>query len=100
MNLVHLREWLRRFGVEPDGVSHPRLAILPGFRFRTNYLTSNSLGAANIEPGRTHQVEGVLLQVSPAALKALDLKEGHPHRYNRINYSGPETPPALLIRQK
>ena len=85
MNLVHLGEWLCRFGVEPEGVSHPRLAILPRFRLRTNYLTSRNLGAANIEPCRGEQVEGVLLSISPAVRAVLRMKEGCPHRYEEIN---------------
>lgn len=85
MNLAHLREWLDRFGVPADGVSSPRQAILPGFRLTTNYLTTASLGAANIEPCRGEQVEGVLLTVSADAGAALRAKEGHPRRYEEIN---------------
>jgi len=98
MCLVHLREWLCRFGVEPDGVSQPRHAILPGFRLRTNYLTSNALGAANIEPSRGQQVEGVLIKASPDALVSLDRKEGHPCRYNRINIEVMVPPSQELIK--
>ncbi len=83
MNIEHLRKWLDRFCVPHEGVSNPRLAILPGFRLRTNYLTMASLGAANIEPCRGQQVEGVLLTVSPDVVAALDLKEGHPRRYRQ-----------------
>ncbi len=83
MNIEHLREWLDRFGVPGDGVSNPRLAILPGFRLRTNYLTTTKKGAANIEPSRGQQVEGVLFTVSPDVVAALDLKEGHPRRYRQ-----------------
>ena len=52
MNTDHLLEWLDRAGVPREEVSHPQRAILPDYRIRTNYLRSNSLGAANIEPCR------------------------------------------------
>ena len=84
MHLTHLQEWIAQFGVPAENVCNPRLAILPGFRFRTNYLTTASLGAANIEPCRDEQVEGVLLRVSPNAVEALRRKEGHPHRYKEV----------------
>lgn len=85
MHLPHLREWLRRFGVEPDAVNDPRRVILPNHRIRTNYLTTSSLGAANIEPSRGEVVEGILLSISPDVQKALRAKEGWPRRYAEID---------------
>ena len=84
MSLPHLREWLRRSGVQPDEVSNPRLAILPRFRIRTNYLTTTGLAAANIEPFPEEHIEGVLLAISTEAHKRLRMKEGNPHRYGEI----------------
>ena len=81
MNLPHLREWLLRNKVDPAGVTNPRHAVLPSFRFRTNYLTASSLGAANVEPSRSKVVEGLLLTVTPDVVEALRVKEGHPRRY-------------------
>lgn len=85
MNLAHLHEWLERLDVPCLGARNPRRAILPGFRIRTNYLTTASLGAANIEPCRGEQVEGVLLQVWQNAVAALRAKEGCPRRYEEID---------------
>lgn len=85
MNTDHLLEWLDRAGVPREEVSHPQRAILPGYRLRTNYLTTSSLGAANIEPCRGEQVEGLLLRISPAVRTVLRMKEGVSHRYEEIN---------------
>ncbi len=82
--LPHLQNWLRRFGVQPSEVSHPRRVILPHFCIRTNYLTGASLGAANIEASRGNAVEGLLLTVSPDAQTAIRAKEGWPRRYEEI----------------
>jgi len=81
LNLPHLRDWLRRCKVDPAGVTNPRHAVLPSYRFRTNYLTASSMGAANIEPSRGKVVEGLLLTISPEVQEALRAKEGHPRRY-------------------
>lgn len=71
MNLPHFEAWLRRFGVQPDGMDSPRRVSRPDYRLRTNYLTSSSLGAANVEPSPGDAVEGLLLAISPEALEAL-----------------------------
>ena len=103
MNLSHLRDWLRRFGVEPEGVSNPRRVILPDHCLRTNSLTASGLGAANVESSPGDVVEGILLAISPEVLEALRAKEGWPHRYDEIAVevvvpSGHRTSPALTYR--
>lgn len=82
MNLKHLRAFLHRFGVGPEGVSDPRHVILPDYRLRTNYLTTSGLGAANIEPCPGDAVEGVLLTITTDVQDALRAKEGWKHRYD------------------
>ncbi len=84
MNLPHLRHWLRRFGVEPEGVVHRHSVILPDFCMRTNYITTSGLGAANIEPCQGDAVEGILLSISPDVQEALRAKEGWPRRYHEV----------------
>jgi len=84
MNLPHLRDWLRRCKVDPAGVTNPRHAVLPSYRFRTNYLTASSLGATNVEPCRGQFVEGLLLTITPEVREALRAKEGHPKRYEEV----------------
>lgn len=82
MNLPHLQDWLRRFGVEPEGVSDPQRAALHNYRLRTNYhSTAHDAGACNIEPARGTVVEGVAMRITSDVLRALNIKEGHPHRY-------------------
>lgn len=103
MNLGHLRDWLRRFGVEPEGATNPRRVLLPDHRLRTNYLTASGWGAANVEPSCDDAVEGILLAISPEAREALRAKEGWPRRYEEtivevILPSNGKTLPALTYR--
>jgi hypothetical protein len=84
LNLSHLRDWLGRFGVQPDGANNPRRVVLLDYRLRTNYLTTSKLGAANIESSPGEVVEGLVFTISTEALEALRAKEGWPHRYDEI----------------
>lgn len=81
LNLPHLSSWVRLFGVNPDEITNPRRAVLGDHQLRTNYLTTNGLGAANIEPAKGGAVEGLQLTITPAVHAALRAKEGHPIRY-------------------
>ncbi len=82
-NLSHLAEYLDTHGVKLDTELKAEYAQLDGYRLRTNYFaSSHGAGACNIELARDHQVEGVVMAITPAMQDVLRLKEGFPHRYH------------------
>lgn len=84
INLPYLRKWLADHGVNPNDLSAPRHAILPGYRLRTNYRSSvHEAGACNIEPAKGQVVEGLVMEITPPIHEALLAKEGCPHRYEQ-----------------
>ena len=56
--------------------------MLRGYRLRTNYFSqAHRAGAANIEPAKGHIVEGIVIEITPAVLDVLRIKEGWPRCY-------------------
>ena len=85
-NLDHLAEYLDTHGVTLDNEQKAEYAQLEGYRLRTNYFASSQgAGACNIELAPDHQVEGVVMAITPAIQNALRVKEGCPHRYEEID---------------
>ena len=86
INIDHLNEYLHTHGVKLDTELQPEHAILQNYRLRTNYFAgSHGAGACNIEyaPGN-NQVEGVVMEITPAIQAALRVKEGYPRCYEEI----------------
>lgn len=84
MNLRHLLEWCQLDTVFLDTELKPQRAVLPGFRFRTNYVSSAGGGAANIEQSKGSCVEGVVLSIPIPMLHLIRRKEGFPFRYREV----------------
>lgn len=84
MNIEDLRDWLEAQGFSRADVAPLGVAVLKDFRLVWNYFsTSRGGGAANVEPFPKSSLYGLLLEVTPAGLEALDKKEGHPKYYSR-----------------
>jgi hypothetical protein len=84
MNRSDLRSWLEANGYDSSLVVDTTPAALDGYDFVWNYFTrSRGAGTANIEPRENAAIWGVLLEIEPGLLKALDRKEGHPYFYSR-----------------
>lgn len=86
INLPHLAALLAEQGVDPDEVVHPRRAVLPKYRLRTNYYScAHRAGACNVEPDEDHHVEGVVMTITDAVHHFLRGKEGFPVCYEEID---------------
>ena len=86
INLLHLATLLAERGVDPDEVSHPRHAVLPHYRLRTNYYScAHRAGACNVEPDADRHVEGVVMTITDAVHHFFRGKEGHPSCYEEID---------------
>ena len=85
LNINHLRDFVTRRGVDTEGISDPRPAVLPDHQLRTNYVSSvHQAGACNIERSEGSTVEGLVIQISSAVRNVLRIKEGWPHRYREV----------------
>lgn len=85
MNLPHFQGYAASLGLDPDEISRPRRAVLPGHRLRTNYVsTTHQSGACTIEPDPGCMVEGLVMRITPAIRNVLREKEGWPYRYHEI----------------
>lgn len=90
MNRSDLRSWLEANGYDSSLVVVATPAALEGYDFVWNYFTrSRGGGTANIEPRDSSTIWGVLLEIEPALLKALDRREGHPYFYSRGDHKVP-----------
>jgi gamma-glutamylcyclotransferase (GGCT)/AIG2-like uncharacterized protein YtfP len=84
LNLLELRQTLVAAGIPAEAFSPIKSAQLPDMMLSFNYFSySRGGGALNIVPKRGHRVTGYLFQVSAAAWKMIDAKEGHPEVYRR-----------------
>lgn len=85
INLAHLRSFPADQDVDSDDVKYPQHAVLPDYRFRTNYLsTVHGAGACNVEPCQEAAVEGVAMEITPTVVDAIRRKEGWSTRYREI----------------
>ncbi len=86
INLLQLATLLAEHGVDPDEIGHPRRAVLPHHRLRTNYYSSaHCAGACNVEPDDNQHVEGVVMGVTDAVQHFLRGKEGYPLCYEEVD---------------
>ena len=84
LHLQDLASWMVIRGLGEPGISGVAVAELPAHRLAWNHRSAaRGAGAANVEPEPGSSVWGALLEVDARTLAAIDLKEGHPHRYNR-----------------
>ncbi|MFQ5957675.1 MAG: gamma-glutamylcyclotransferase family protein [Candidatus Brocadiales bacterium] len=63
-------------------------AFLKGFELRFNKMSSNdpeNEGYANVVPDEKGIVEGVLYDILDSDLPKLDIREGYPEHYDRVN---------------
>lgn len=96
-NIEHLRAFLSTYSVDGCEVSRPRMAILHGYRMRTNYYsTLHGAGACSIERRQGSNVEGVAMEISDGAHVCLRVKEGYPRCYEELRVEI-STPPALRL---
>ena len=86
INLLQLATLLAEHGVDPDEIGHPRRAVLPHHRLRTNYYSSaHCAGACNVEPDEDHHVEGIVMAVTDSVHHCLRGKEGYPLCYEEVD---------------
>lgn len=84
MHLPDLRRWLGERGFGDLWLLEHRRAMLPDHRLVWNYYSPVRKGAAaNVEHAPGHDLHGLALKVCDRLLGAIDVKEGHPERYNR-----------------
>jgi len=80
--------WCSKKSADPDGLVEYKRAFLPGFTVKySHYSSGRKGGAANLYPvanGLTGTY-GALFEIDDNCLELLDLKEGHPNHYQRIN---------------
>lgn len=84
MDLDDLKGWLSTSNLPPGRIVQAQAAKLVGYRLVWNYFSKGRAGgAANIEPDSC-DLPGVALRVDEALLRAIDVKEGFPNRYDRV----------------
>lgn len=85
LDLPDLARWLGARGLAHLSAESVAVASLPDWRLAWNYRSDvRRGGAANVEPAAGAVVWGAALAVDAALLDAFDVKEGHPHRYRRV----------------
>ena len=95
MHLNDLRRFLDERGFAPGGILRAVPARMRGYRLAWNYFSRVRDGAAaNVVADPAAELLGVALRVDTPTLRAIDIKEGHPSRYNR----GASPLPAQLMR--
>lgn len=94
------RAWCKRER-ELNPVMIPRFrAALRGYRLCWNYYSPvRRGGAANICRDDRAVVIGMVFEVDPVTLSALDMKEGHPERYRRVRVSVESIDSPGVIRE-
>ncbi len=84
MHLPDLRRWLHERDYGELWPSHYRRAYIPDHSLVWNYHSPVRDGAAaNVHQSPGQDLHGLALRVNDTLLEALDIKEGHPDRYNR-----------------
>lgn len=58
--------------------------ILSGYELRFNKRSQLQVVAANVMPRSTHQVWGILVELDADDLEQMDIYEGYPNHYNRV----------------
>jgi hypothetical protein len=96
MHTVDLRRCIERKDLPIGSLASVEAAALPGYRLTFDYFSrARQGGAANVTESGTRAatsyaesgVFGAVLHVDQVLLDALDEKEGHPHRYCRVQRS-------------
>ncbi len=85
LNLDDFDRYCLRKGFAGGGLRTIGAAKLPGYRLSfSHYSAARGGGALNLEVDAGESVNGVLFSVkTPETWAALDLKEGHPERYQK-----------------
>jgi len=84
MHLGDLGAWMARHGHGSALIHSASPAVLHHFELVWNYHSAvRQAGAANLRERSGARAHGVVLEVNRAGLRAIDVKEGHPHRYGR-----------------
>lgn len=84
MHTGDLSRWLAEHGYPDHGIQAVAAACLSDYGLVWDYDSkARHGGAANAEPRAGSLLHGVALAVDRQTLEAIDVKEGHPHRYSR-----------------
>jgi cation transport regulator ChaC len=85
LNLADFDRYCLQKGFAGGGLRTIGAAKLPGYRLTfSHYSAARGGGALNLEADADHSVSGVLFSVETSETwAALDLKEGHPERYQK-----------------
>jgi hypothetical protein len=84
MNHQELLKWFASNDFDDSLLLDASPAVMEDYDFVWNYYSpSRAGGAVNIEPRKHARIYGILLEVQDSALKAFDLKGGHPQYYSR-----------------
>lgn len=84
MDLDDLHGWLSTSNLPLGRIVQAQAAKLVGYRLVWNYFSQGRAGGvANIEPD-SGDLPGVALRIDAALLRAIDVKEGFPTRYDRV----------------
>ena len=84
MHLADLERWMASRPPPRGRILRAEAAHAEGYRLVFNYYSpTRQGGAANVEAAPNRRLPGVAMELDEAALGAIDVKEGHPHRYHR-----------------